>query len=725
MPTPSATTCAHQPAEQGSDCPGRRAGGFDHCLAHLTPVQLSQVLQQLEPGADFDASGTLISAELLAQIFLALNTENERPCFRHASFVNAKFLDSVVFADAQFTGHASFAGAQFTGDVSFAGAEITKASFEGAEFTGDASFDGAILDLASFQDAQFTGAASFNAAKFAVGAVFSRAQFTGDASFDGAILDLASFQDAQFTGAASFNAAKFAEGAVFSRAQFTARASFDHAQFTKDTYFNGAHFAKAASFYSAQFTGDASFDGAILDLASFQDAQFTGAASFNAAKFAIGTMFSRAKFIGHASFDHAQFTGSAFFEAQFGAASFDHAVFAEGTYFDGAVFTELAWFGWAEFRKATMLGPLTAKILRLNGAVFDCPLVIEATAEAVSCNDTTWNARVTIRLRHATVSLESANFTEPSFVTGSDRPFIRGDGRLVVDVVDVLDGDGDGDGYSNDSGLENDQLDHDAQVRQLALILGSASRERWMPKVTTLRATDASNVSFTDVDLSDCYFAGALLLDQLRLEGRYMFDHPPTGIRTGWAWPPVWRWSSRQSLAEERGWRATTPKRAGWSDPRPVEGAGVSPERLAALYRQLRKIQEDAKNEPGAADFYYGEMEMRRHSEATPRAERFILMMYWAVSGYGLRATRAFMALAFLIFGSAAVLKFAGFPGRAPAYLDSLLYVGGSVLSLSLTIGKLPAVLTHWGDAIRILLRIAGPVLLGLGALALRGRIKR
>jgi len=151
----------------------------------------------------------------------------------------------------------------------------------------------------------------------------------------------------------------------------------------------------------------------------------------------------------------------------------------------------------------------------------------------------------------------------------------------------------------------------------------------------------------------------------------------------------------------------------------------VGPERLAVLYRQLRKALEDAKNEPGAADFYYGEMEMRRHARSTPRSERLILAAYWAISGYGLRATRAFIALAVLIAGSAAVLQYAGFPGHTPAYLDSLLYAAGSMLSLDLTIGHLPVVLTHWGDAIRVLLRIAGPVLLGLAALALRGRVKR
>jgi hypothetical protein len=60
-----------------------------------------------------------------------------------------------------------------------------------------------------------------------------------------------------------------------------------------------------------------------------------------------------------------------------------------------------------------------------------------------------------------------------------------------------------------------------------------------------------------------------------------------------------------------------------------------------------------------------------------------------------------------------------------PAYEYCLLYTAGSVLSLSLANGHLPAVLTPWGDCIRIILRIGGPVLLGLAALAVRGRVKR
>jgi hypothetical protein len=66
----------------------------------------------------------------------------------------------------------------------------------------------------------------------------------------------------------------------------------------------------------------------------------------------------------------------------------------------------------------------------------------------------------------------------------------------------------------------------------------------------------------------------------------------------------------------------------------------LEPGRIAGIYRQLRKSREDSKDEPGANDFYYGEMEMRRRSG--PLAERSILRLYWLVSRYGLRASPIF-----------------------------------------------------------------------------------
>ncbi len=215
-----------------------------------------------------------------------------------------------------------------------------------------------------------------------------------------------------------------------------------------------------------------------------------------------------------------------------------------------------------------------------------------------------------MRLRYAAVDLERATFSAFSFVTGSDQPFVSSSGPLPEDQVlkDVL---------------------HER----------GESPDLWMPVLKWLRGSVA-NLSITDVDLSQCRFAGARLLDQLRLEGRCKFDHPPRGVRRGWAWPPVWRWSSRLVIAEEREWRATTPKCAGWRASRSDQVAEVGPEQLAGLYRRLRKAQEDAKNEPGAADFYYGEMEMRRKAATTPTGERARLWLSWLVSGYGVRNAR-------------------------------------------------------------------------------------
>ena len=163
----------------------------------------------------------------------------------------------------------------------------------------------------------------------------------------------------------------------------------------------------------------------------------------------------------------------------------------------------------------------------------------------------------------------------------------------------------------------------------------------------------------------------------------------------------------------------------------------LDPEQIGGLYRALRKGREDAKNEPGAADFYYGEMEMRRHARllstanldgqsgvsSRGRVERAILTAYWLVSGYGLRAWRAvawlaavtaILALAFYLWGFTV-------PPHPDSYWTSLLYSFRATLSLTDTAIKL----TAWGQLLQGILRLTGPVLLGLAVLALRGRVKR
>ena len=48
-----------------------------------------------------------------------------------------------------------------------------------------------------------------------------------------------------------------------------------------------------------------------------------------------------------------------------------------------------------------------------------------------------------------------------------------------------------------------------------------------------------------------------------------------------------------------------------------IAASPLAPAQIADVYRSLRTSVEVRCNEPGAADFYYGEMEMRRLDRTT------------------------------------------------------------------------------------------------------------
>jgi hypothetical protein len=153
---------------------------------------------------------------------------------------------------------------------------------------------------------------------------------------------------------------------------------------------------------------------------------------------------------------------------------------------------------------------------------------------------------------------------------------------------------------------------------------------------------------------------------------------------------------------------------------------------IAALYRALRKGREDQKDEPGSADFYYGEMEMRRAASGFG-AERLILNLYWLISGYALRSSRALVAVLAALVVAALLFMAAGFDVQPPpatpaaavagtAFPDALLFSARTALGLS---SDPPPRLTAWGGVIQIAVRVTVPVLLGLAVLSIRGRVKR
>jgi hypothetical protein len=146
---------------------------------------------------------------------------------------------------------------------------------------------------------------------------------------------------------------------------------------------------------------------------------------------------------------------------------------------------------------------------------------------------------------------------------------------------------------------------------------------------------------------------------------------------------------------------------------------------IAALYRELRKGREDAKDEPGAADFYYGEMELRRHNQEAPRTERLILWLYWLFAGYSLRGLRALIWLAVVVIGLACLLQSIGFNSGDPPFRDVLIYAAQSTVSINSNNRALIDHVSWSGESTRIALRLVGPLLLGLALLSVRNRVKR
>jgi uncharacterized protein YjbI with pentapeptide repeats len=476
------------------------------------------------------------------------------------------------------------------------------------------------------------------------------------------------------------------------------------------------HLALSMARFDQSIIPDANFGGAIFQgEAGFSDATFLGVAGFNQVVFQHDAWFSRATFqegawFNGVSFQHDAWFGGAtswgdaeFYEATFqGLAQFSGVTVQRGAGFRRAVFRGEAWFQhatfWREasfedtvFDRARQIGPMMARQLVFDDVVFTERVRIDVAAAALCARRAKFSAGVQFRLRWASVVLDDADLAAPAILAGQPDPF--------------------------------PQLDEQDAASRWERLPPGPREQRWRPRLLSLRRADIAGLRVANVDLRACRFSGTHNLDRLRIEGETLF------ARThGW-----WR-ARRKTLAQEQQWRASRSGRwrpGGWypqacqppAYPNLPPPPTLAPVQLAALYRELRKGLEDNKNEPGAADFYYGEMEMRRHDRRTPRAERGILWLYWLVAGYGLRGLRSLASLAAVVVGLAALLHVVGFAARPSpsSFWGSLLYAASSTLS----IGDEQVQLTGWGKLLRITLRLAGPLLLGLMLLSIRNRVKR
>ncbi|WP_127355932.1 pentapeptide repeat-containing protein [Actinacidiphila soli] len=438
------------------------------------------------------------------------------------------------------------------------------------------------LGEARFESATFTGNARFHLATFTGNARFESATFAREAHFDSVTFTgTAGFKSVTFTGTARFYSATFTGEAWFLLATFTDAAVFISATFT-NAGFRAATFTDTADFHAATFTGDARFGSATFTgTAQFRSATFTGNADFGSATFTGTARFPSATFTGNADFGSASFTD----DAHFGSATFT------GTAdFDAATFTENVDFGAAVFERAGELGPLVCgKTVFLSAARFSGPVTLSIAARRLECHRTRWASNATLRPRHADLDFAHAVFEYPLSIAAEQAPF------------------------RHSRGTRGSVVPEDC----LADTAGAGVR------IISLRGVDAAHLVLADIDLTWCLFTGTVHLDQIRLEGNCAFATVPA--RTQWRRLRPQRFTQRRTLAEEHHWRSRQPPAVpGWHQAIPDTGHTeyVGPSQLAPVYRALRKAFEDSKNEPDAADFYYGEMEMRRHDHDRPRAER-------------------------------------------------------------------------------------------------------
>jgi uncharacterized protein YjbI with pentapeptide repeats len=524
----------------------------------------------------------------------------------------------------------------------------------------------------------------------------------------------ARFVKTTFTEPAMFMHVSFEQGAVFWNARFEAGAGFDSVTFRKSAEFDNARFGGP--------TVDSGFLGCqFLDRGGFAGVKFEGGARFRDTLFSNRNVGESELIQQHSAvFEHAHFAG----EVHFNRVRFLH----------GATFRDSAFERTADFRPIVTRGAF-----QLDGAIFKQLCHVEAAASVVTCVSSRFEGPMELRARWARILLDLALIGQPAAIShsplmrtapGQMDPRTRELGPVVL--------------YWYERGASAEELERwrkwlRKSERALESDVGDAR-----PKVISLRGVDLTNLTLSDVNLQACLFDGAFHLDRLKIEGSKPFAGTPRGLRVKWSGlPRVWWWTRRQVLAEEHRWRssmgeesthpARTIQQSDWYPPNSQASPWVEmyssqpsqvlgPDELAGLYRDLRKAYEDAKNEPGAADFYFGEMEMRRLASSTPPGERILLFLYWLVSGYGLRGSRALIALMVTTGVFALLFQAWGFvsPG---SFTDALLFSLESTTSLFARASEVP--LTRFGEALWIVLRLLGPLLFGLIVLSIRGRVKR
>jgi hypothetical protein len=220
-------------------------------------------------------------------------------------------------------------------------------------------------------------------------------------------------------------------------------------------------------------------------------------------------------------------------------------------------------------------------------------------------------------------------------------------------------------------------------------------------QVTSLRGAEVGQLRLVDTDLRQCHFAGVRGLDSADIDLAPRF------------WPHI---RQRRAIADE------LDVRHGSCLHGRDAGAVARPADVAVAYRQLRSNLDRARDQPGSADFYYGEMDMRRLTGDTlTHRQRFVLAAYWLTSGYGVRPLRTATSLLLVLALGGILLSTIGLADQQ----GHPLFAGVLTATELATLRSSTEHLTDAGRVIALPLRLIAPLLFLQLILALRATVRR
>jgi hypothetical protein len=333
----------------------------------------------------------------------------------------------------------------------------------------------------------------------------------------------------------------------------------------------------------------------------FKDVSVADSASFPAAAFTGSTEFTRVRFDGGARFDDAQFDDV----TTFSDVSFGGQLWFQGARFAASVSFDAVTSGRTD-EGAADVAQHNHSYVGFNAAVFEDFVRLDITADEVVLQDVTFGQRVGGRITAGSIACDRARFSDNTRVMFRAARTSLTEVRFERPCVIACAG---------------DLVADDAVFAADAVFLGPPGADS--SRIRSLRGATVSRLTLARLDLSSCLFHEAHGLDELRIESNCTFARPPRS----------WRFAARRTIAEENLWRRgpwPVPEFDTWFVDNVGHPTTLDPAEIASLYRSLRKATESQKNEPGAADFYYGEMEMRRQAARRLSGERLLLNTFWA-----------------------------------------------------------------------------------------------